>query len=448
MPAADRKRLFVVTECYPRPQSPRHCIFAHRQMVGLAESGWEVQVLRPVGWRPRGVWPLARAWREAAAEAIPGGWTIDGVSVAELAFQNRVPSRLNRPLDAHSRVVEALVSRLEAERADPQRDALLVQFALPYGPAVREAARRTGLRYAVYLRGDDVWILPHRDGAKRLEPFREAVGEADLVLAVSRALVEGAREIVGDPFPPSAVVPNGIALERFRPASEEERERLRAGLGIARGETVVCSVGDALVRKGWLDLLDALGALPAESGRLHLLGAFARGEDEIDVHAEAARRAPRVALTLRRNLPADELAALYRAADLFCLPSHWEGLANALLEAMASGLACVTTAIAGHPEALTNGVEGFLVEPKRPDLLVEPIARLVASPELRREMGAAARRRAEAIGDSRRAGERLDDLLDRMRRGRLTDEALDVDPYRAPHAGAPNEAAATLERRP
>lgn len=422
-------RLLVLTECYPRPRAIRHCAFAHSQMVGLSRADWDVIVFRPRGWHPPLLWRVAPAWREAHDDRIPARWSIDGVSVTDLVYQNRVPSRLNAPIDTASRIAEAMRRRVGALGARAGRDVLLVHFALPYGPVARAVSEATGIPYVVFLRGDDVWVWPHR-GAHRLEAFKRALGGASLVLGVSRSLLDEAGRLVGTQLPPAAVVPNGVALDRFRPpASDGERERGRATLGVAPGETVVLSVGDALVRKGWLELLDALGQLPAALGPVHLVAALARPVDEIDIRAEAAARAPGIRLTLLRDIAADRLADVYRAADLFCLPSHWEGLANAVLEAMASGLPAVTTDVAGHPEVIADGVDGLLVPAKEKGPLRDAIARLLSSPELRREIGAAARRRAEAVGDSSKAGLRLAALLDGVRSGVVNPQLLNVDPY-------------------
>ena len=84
------------------------------------------------------------------------------------------------------------------------------------------------------------------------------------------------------------------------------------------------------------------------------------------------------------------------ASDIFCLPSRTEGFSNALIEAMGSRLACVATRVGGNAEALTDGVNGFLVESEDADAMGNRLLRLLRDPNLRRGMGQAARQTVES----------------------------------------------------
>ena len=86
---------------------------------------------------------------------------------------------------------------------------------------------------------------------------------------------------------------------------------------------------------------------------------------------------------------------LLAAADIFALPSLWEGMPNALLEAMAAGLPAVATAVGAVPEMVVDGREALLVPPGDAGALARALAELAAWPARRREMGALARRRVE-----------------------------------------------------
>ena len=86
---------------------------------------------------------------------------------------------------------------------------------------------------------------------------------------------------------------------------------------------------------------------------------------------------------------------LLAAADIFALPSLWEGMPNALLEAMAAGLPAVATAVGAVPEMVVDGREALVVPPGDAGALARALAELAAWPARRREMGALARRRVE-----------------------------------------------------
>jgi glycosyltransferase involved in cell wall biosynthesis len=85
------------------------------------------------------------------------------------------------------------------------------------------------------------------------------------------------------------------------------------------------------------------------------------------------------------------------AFDLFVLASHYEGLPLALMEALVLGVPVVATRVGGIPEGVTDGVEGLLVPPSRPDLLAHAIETLARDPELRARMSTAAADRGRAF---------------------------------------------------
>jgi glycosyltransferase involved in cell wall biosynthesis len=85
-----------------------------------------------------------------------------------------------------------------------------------------------------------------------------------------------------------------------------------------------------------------------------------------------------------------------RAADLYVLASHHEGLSNTLLEAMASGLPVVSTRVSGSSETVEQAGAGLLVDVGRVDLLSEAMARMLADAPLLEHMGQAGRALIEA----------------------------------------------------
>lgn len=405
-----------------------HCIFAHRQLVGVRDAGWNVSVLIPNGWYPPGLWRMAPAWRTARHAHVPRGYEIDGIPVSDLRLRNVVPSRFNRPREFTDLVSLALRGRLERAGAAPGRDILLVQFALPYGPAVRAVARQLGLPYAVYLRGDDVWVWPHtrRDGVRA---FSETVRDASLVLGVSEAIVLEAQQIAGDHLPQAVVAANGIDVAMFRPASADERHKERAAIGVEDQRRVVICVAAAIVQKGWLELAAAL----ADFGEAPpLLIAVTTGRRELDLAQLFAKVCPRVPLVQRHDVDVRTLASLYRSADAFCLPSHGEGMSNAVLEALACGLPVITTPVGGHPEVIEPGVDGVLVPVRDVAALAAALQEVLGDLDRAGALGRGARARAEAIGTPTDNGARVAALLETM----LAGQAFAPDLRRSSYAVA------------
>jgi len=91
----------------------------------------------------------------------------------------------------------------------------------------------------------------------------------------------------------------------------------------------------------------------------------------------------------------ENMPEVWAQADIACLPSYREGLPKALIEALATGLPCVTTDVPGCREVLAPGVNGLLVPPREVEPLVKALQLLIDSPELRAQMGRQGRHRAE-----------------------------------------------------
>jgi glycosyltransferase involved in cell wall biosynthesis len=165
------------------------------------------------------------------------------------------------------------------------------------------------------------------------------------------------------------------------------------------GPLQILFVGGDLARKGGEDLLAAFRALAPGSAELHLV-----------------TRAPlppepgvRVYNDLRPNSP--ELIALYRACDLFVLPTKAEAFGIAAVEASAAGLPVIATAVGGLTDIVIDGETGLHMPPGDVAMLTRHLRLLIEDPALRRRLGLAARARAEARFDARVNAARIVDLL-------------------------------------
>jgi len=160
-------------------------------------------------------------------------------------------------------------------------------------------------------------------------------------------------------------------------------------------------VGTLSRRKGMHDLVAALELLRTRGTELSLDvvgGGHEVGEAEAD---ELRARITDSGLPVRLlgSQPPDEVARLLRGAQLFVLPSHWEGQPIAILEAMASGLPVVVTSVGANPDVVRDGLDGRVVASHDPAGLADALAELVGDPQRRARMGASARARAEELYD-------------------------------------------------
>ncbi len=146
-------------------------------------------------------------------------------------------------------------------------------------------------------------------------------------------------------------------------------------------------------RKGTYDLLDAAARIvPGRPALQLLLG----GDGELEtVRARAAELGITDKIDLLGWVRGEDKERLLATAAIYVLPSYNEGLPVSVLEAMAAGLPILTTPVGGIPEAVTDGVEGFLVEPGNVAALADRLERLLGDPALARRMGEAARHKVD-----------------------------------------------------
>jgi glycosyltransferase involved in cell wall biosynthesis len=194
------------------------------------------------------------------------------------------------------------------------------------------------------------------------------------------------------------VVHCGIDPARYGPAPDK-----------AAGQRLLF-VGRLAAVKGVPVLLTAFAGLrrafPGAS--LTLIG---DGPERARLAAEAARLGLTGAVTFAGTRAQDEVAAALAQTDIFVLPSFAEGVPVVLMEAMASRLPVVATAIAGVPELVEHGVAGLLVPPGDALALEQALKRLLGDPGLRQRMGAAGRAAVVAGFDGATEAAKLAALL-------------------------------------
>ena len=154
--------------------------------------------------------------------------------------------------------------------------------------------------------------------------------------------------------------------------------------GTASNPPLILFLGRLSSRKGVPDLLAAL-ARPAMASLAW--SAVLAGDGPVEeFRAEAAALGLSGRVTMPGWLGEDDVRRLCAAADILVLPSQAEGLAMAVVEGLAHGIAVVTTRVGAHEEVITDGMNGLFVPVGAPDALAEAMAGLIATPERRGEL--------------------------------------------------------------
>lgn len=271
-------------------------------------------------------------------------------------------------------------------------------------PVAKGLGKRVVAKVAALHQGVEAGDLRRRYG-----PLGRALawwlGHVDAYVATT---TEIAAALEGEGYAPAQIarLPNFVDTQSFRPPAADERAALRVALDLEGRTVVVCS-GRLTARKNVDLLLEAFaracartsapaGAAagaredPAAPARPPLLLLLGDGPLRGALEARAAR--PDLAGKVRFEGFRDDVPRWLAAADLFVLPSRLEGLPNALLEAMATGLPALATDLGGCREAVVPDESGLLVPPDDARALEDGLVRLLDDAGLRARLGAAAAR--------------------------------------------------------
>jgi glycosyltransferase involved in cell wall biosynthesis len=263
---------------------------------------------------------------------------------------------------------------------------LYVHFAHRPATIARFAARLAGVRYALSAHAKDIWLTPDRELAGK-------VRDAEIVLTCTQAGHDRLLRLAGGRTPVRLAY-HGVDLSRPLRGHREH------------DVPVVLSVGRLVEKKGHATLLRAV-ALLRERGvglRLRIVGdgplwpVLQRLTHELALGDTVSFLGP---------LTAAEVRVEYDNADIFALAcielenGDRDGIPNVILEAMAHGLAVVSTTGSGVAEAVVDGRSGLLAAPGDPHAFAAALTRVLHHRTLREQLGRAARWRVESTFDSR-----------------------------------------------
>jgi glycosyltransferase involved in cell wall biosynthesis len=286
---------------------------------------------------------------------------------------------LTRPIDF--RCMRDLAATLARHRVDVAHSHEFTMCV--YGAA---AAGRAGVEHVTTMHGNQSMM----DRLRRRVALRWAFRRSRLVVACSAATGRDVEKGLGLEAGRLHVIRNGV------PERPGRRAPIRAELGVSAAELLIAAVGNVVHRKGHLKLLQALALVEDRHGarpwRVAIAGDRRDAAPAIDAFLEERGWQRRVHLLGAREDVPDLLAA----ADIFAMPSLWEGLPLAVLEAMFAALPIVASETSGIPEAISSAQVGLLAPPGDVPALAAHLRALLDDAELRRRLGQAARVRALA----------------------------------------------------
>ena len=343
-----------------------------------------------LGYEPGPVGGAERQARLQADELARRGWNVDVVTARDPGTHSsrsgvvrvrRLPRVNSRPF----RTVTYLPVLFAWLLANVRRyDLVHVHLANLQADVVAVACRLFGVPFYVKLAAGGT-----RGEVARMRPVawltrRVGVRWAARAQATSSEIVADLRN-VGFPEDRIVRIPNGLPKEAFTPVSAANRLELRTELGLPEDHILVLYAGRFARYKGVLDLAEAWLHLAAPQATSLVLVGGPAIDDPVDIPYMAD--VIKIAWT-------DRVADYLRACDIYAHPSHADGMPNAVLEAMAAGLAVVATRVAAVPEMIVDGETGLLVDIGDVTAIRDAIARLIQDAPLRLRLGAAAATRA------------------------------------------------------
>lgn len=223
-----------------------------------------------------------------------------------------------------------------------------------------------------------------------------------LMASNSRAAIRRAVAL-GVPDGRLRLLSNVVDTEHFRPAASKPR---------ALSKAHVLSAGRLVSPKRFDLLVEAIAALSGPGGPRPVATLAGSGALQVELERQAAGLGLlKQQFEIRAGV--DDMAELYRSADVFVLTSDSEGMPNVVLEAMASGLPVIAARVGGVEEIIRDGDNGLLFEPGSLAGLVSTLGELLSNRDLRRRLGEQARKDVVARASLPRLRRDLEDLYGR-----------------------------------
>jgi teichuronic acid biosynthesis glycosyltransferase TuaC len=353
--------ILTLSTLLPNVSAPNFGIFVERQTAELASRPEaHITVINPVGIAP---WPLRKLAQYRALDALAEHAEWRGLDVYRPRFK-LIPKigGASNP----QRIADAILPLVKTLHEKAPFDLIDAEFFYPDGPAAMRLAAALAIPFTIKARGADI----HYWGSdpKCRDQILQAAEKANGLLAVSEALKQDmiALGIDGSKI---TVHYTGLDQKRFVPV-----DRVAAKQALDISGPLFISTGALIPRKNQDLVIRAMTSFP--DAILMLAG---KGEAEQNYRALAHQLRVADRIRFLGSVPHEQLAQLTAAADIAILVSRSEGLANAWVEALASGTPVIISEAGGARELVTSAAAGRIVDPNV-QAIVEAAKAILADP--------------------------------------------------------------------
>jgi teichuronic acid biosynthesis glycosyltransferase TuaC len=350
-------KVAVVTQYFPTSASPWAGHSAYQTLRVLA-SRCDLEVFYPEAAYPRGLKPASHSGTQ-----IDRTWNPAGIEVTYVPYP--VLPVVSRPFNGY-----VMANRLLPYVRRFQPDIVLNYVAYPDGLAAVRIGSRLEVPVVLTAIGSDLNRMSDPLCARLT---RSTLRQADFVTTVSHDLAKTAKTLGAAPDHVEAIL-NGCDTAIFNP---QDRAAARQHLGLNSADEIVVYIGRLDVRKGLIELIEAVGALRKRRPalRCYIVG---DGPDKPLLLEAIARHEATESITLVPPCRTSGVAQWMAASDLVTLPSYREGCPNVVVEALAAGRPIVATNVGGIPE-LMDDTCGRLIPPQDVPALTKALEEVLDS---------------------------------------------------------------------
>ncbi|MEZ4749723.1 MAG: glycosyltransferase [Bdellovibrionota bacterium] len=374
-------RILTITNLFPNSSDERNGIFLYRQLMGLQSEGAKIEVWLALPLCP---WPLYlfRKWQDLGPAVRASEFAGGKVRIIRYL---RLPGAWFNRWSGYFLYL-ACKGLLGDRRGD--FDKLYGYDIFPSGDAAVRLGKKLNLPTMCSAIGVDLMQTSERNEGMRQHAAR-ILKLADGIMTCGKALADrvyryAQREALN--------IYGVVDLDLFRPTANQKA--VRQQLHLPPLPPIGVFSGYLQTRKGVYDLLNALKQIRQKYPEL-IVVFCGEGPERKGLEEQAK------AMNLERNVrfcgyvAPEKMAAWYQTADFFILPSHIEGMPNALMEAMACGLPAIASAVGGIPDAVGEGAGVLPHPPRSPEALAGAMERLLSGADQRTQFSQQARSTAE-----------------------------------------------------